>query len=483
MIFVESIDRLSRQKLLKTKSLIYDKILSKGVKIITTSDGAIYQDHEDPNEVFKQDLMISLIAQRSNEESRIKSVRRKSAWYKAKSDITRPFNAHNPPYGIIYNNDKNCFEIDTDKQKELVELFTLLRDFGIKETVKRLSENKNYRVWNNKLITNLFEYRYVLGLYKSQKRENGKKVFVEFIENYYPQLVSNLLFDQAKAAMTERRTKRLFGGREKYSVNVFRHCLKCDYCGETLILEKQINPQKKTYYYVQCAKNRNISKSCPQPRIRFDWIVSVVMRQVAYAHSVAVFGEVNDNLPQGLSEHIHKTNELFLGLLSKEKISKINKETEVLKEELSKKQARYDILKNQLEAFLTLDNDNLHIDPLLAQKLSLMSKEIADIKLNLDKLFLQEKEENAKLGDDSIFDFAELLKTEKGRIQINNYLIKNDIQLRVVASKTDENDDSVRVDFYKENIFYMSYNSEFTRKKPIFGFSGHYDLTELMTEI
>lgn len=489
MIFCESIDRLSRQKLLKTKSLIYDKILSKGVKIITTSDGAIYQDHEDPNEVFKQDLMISLIAQRANEESRIKSIRRKSAWNKAKSDISRPFNAHNPPYGIIYNSDKNCFEIDLEKQKELIELFTLLQDFGIKETIKRLNDNKNYRVWNNKLITNLFEYRYVLGLYKSQKRENGKKVFVEFIENYYPQLVPNILFDQAEKAMKERKVNKQYGVREENNINIFRHCLKCDYCGKTLILERQVNSQKKTYFYFNCASNRNISNSCPQSRFRFDYVFCALLKKIEWDLKLkklvySALDQFDESEVDSADKAVNEIENLFLNLFSKDKANNFKKQIDQLSEELSKKKHKYEILKNQLEAFLNDDVEDL--DPFLSKKLSSISVEIKELENQISSIEILSKEETSGLSYSSVYEFIDSFSEEKGRLKINNYFIKNGISFRARFSINKigsyiSND--LLLKFYKNSEYITEHKMSFEKKNPIFKYYEYNDITNIATDI
>lgn len=498
VIFVESIDRLSRQKLLKTKSLLYDKILSKGVKIITTSDGAIYQDHDDPNEVFKQDLMISLIAQRSWEESRIKSLRRSSAWKKAKSDTSKPFNAHNPPYGIIYNKDKNCFEIDKEKQTELVEIFTLLKNYGIKETLTRAIKNPKYRKWTNKLITNLFDTKYVLGFYKSQKRENGKKIFVEFVENYYPQLISNVMFDQAKSAMTERKTNNLSGYRSEGEINIFRHSIKCQKCGSTMIFEKQINRVGKTFYYYNCQSNREVKGSCVQQRFRFDWLFAVVYKLLS---SVSIWkklldksadNELNEENRLDIESQYNLTSDLFLSLVSKDGLRDINNEINDIKEDLSKKQHKYNSLENQLNAFMNDDSD-LELNPLIVKLLSQTRNEINTLNHRLDALSLLLIERKEGLNLQSQYDFLELFKTEIGRVKINNHFIKNKISITVETFKSPTKftapfdfNDYLKVRFYKSGKFIIDKTMAFKIKKPLlatFMDEEYKDITDIITDI
>jgi DNA invertase Pin-like site-specific DNA recombinase len=69
-VFVESIDRLSRQKMRLSKDLVYT-ILDRGVTLVTTIDGQMYSRAKDGME---QDIMLSVIAQRAHEESKTKSI-------------------------------------------------------------------------------------------------------------------------------------------------------------------------------------------------------------------------------------------------------------------------------------------------------------------------------------------------------------------------------------------------------------------------
>ena len=80
-VFVESIDRLSRQRLLQAKELV-NGILEKGIILVTTIDNQRYEKASEKNGIddLSQDILLSVIAKRAHEESRTKSVRRLSAW-------------------------------------------------------------------------------------------------------------------------------------------------------------------------------------------------------------------------------------------------------------------------------------------------------------------------------------------------------------------------------------------------------------------
>ncbi|MGZ0783157.1 recombinase family protein [Pseudomonas saponiphila] len=216
-IFVESIDRLSRQRLLQAKELV-NGILEKGVILITTIDGQRYEKPNETNRIddLQQDILLSVIAKRAYEESKTKSVRRKSAWNRAKKLAEEEkviFNAHNPPYGIRYNKELNCFEIEEEEAQEIRDFFESLKYVGVSLSIKKLNAYSK-RKWSSRNIKHLIDTKYVLGAYMAQRRdENKKKVFERYIENYYPQIVSYELFNEAIAAMKHRAQRKNYGNQ------------------------------------------------------------------------------------------------------------------------------------------------------------------------------------------------------------------------------------------------------------------------------
>ncbi|MEW3673662.1 zinc ribbon domain-containing protein, partial [Pseudomonas aeruginosa] len=113
--------------------------------------------------------------------------------------------------------------------------------------------------------------KYVLGAYMAQRRdENKKKVFERYIENYYPQIVSYELFNEAIAAMKNRAQRKNYGNQSVGSLNFFRHSIKCEYCQASMLFEKQTNPKGIVYPYFQCYTRKELKNGCDQPRFRFD---------------------------------------------------------------------------------------------------------------------------------------------------------------------------------------------------------------------
>ena len=79
-LLVESMDRLSRQKVLKAFSQFIE-ILNAGIAVVTLSDGEIFRATDDGNNFDFAKLIISIVYMaRANDESEMKSRRSRAAW-------------------------------------------------------------------------------------------------------------------------------------------------------------------------------------------------------------------------------------------------------------------------------------------------------------------------------------------------------------------------------------------------------------------
>ncbi|WP_248763647.1 recombinase family protein [Pseudomonas sp. 13-2922] len=269
-LVVESIDRITRQRVLDGVELLQG-ILKNGVKIYTTIDLRCYS-YEDPAKDFENLIMISLIAKRANEESEIKSKRRKSAWNKAKlaaSESGKKFNVHNPPYGYCYDAETDKFVIVEEEASEIRMIFELLKTMGVSNATRRVNTNSK-RKWTGRQVSLMIESKYPLGMLMSQKRnENGKKIFIEYIEDYYPKIITQTAFNEAVVSMRNRKDRKHYGNTTIGSTNIFRHVIKCADCGETMMFEKQTNQKGILYPYFNCFTRKELKGQCDQ-RFRFD---------------------------------------------------------------------------------------------------------------------------------------------------------------------------------------------------------------------
>jgi len=450
-VFVESIDRLSRQKMRLSKDLVYT-ILDRGITLITTIDGQMYSRDKDGME---QDILLSVIAQRAHEESKTKSIRRKSAWSRAKKlaeEESIIFNAHNPPYGIRYNTEHKCFEINEEEAQEIRDIFESLKYVGVSLSIKKLNAYSK-RKWTNRNIKHLIDTKYVLGAYMAQRRdENKNKVFERYIENYYPQIVSYELFNEAIVAMKNRAHRKNYGNQTIGSLNIFRHSIKCDSCNASMLFEKQTNPKGVVYPYFQCYTRKELKKGCDQPRFRFDLAFGLFLELIYQSTTDEDFEahpwQNEDPTPNRLREWItresgmkyslpteedianEKQAENFRGLLikllsNKENQTQDNKKLFELNNLLLEQVSYRENLVKSFAGFTSgiIPKEFLETVSKTEKTISDLEQELAQLKtlINIKKTTISIYSEN---------DIIDLYKTEKGRLKINEFFIANDISFR-----------------------------------------------------
>ena len=456
-IFVESIDRLSRQKMRLSKELVYS-ILDRGVTLVTTIDGQMYSRNKDGME---QDIMLSVISTRAHEESKTKSVRRKSAWNRAKKladDEKAIFNGHNPPYGISYNKEENRFEIVEDEAQEIRDIFESLKYVGVSLTIRKINAYAK-RKWTNKNIHLLLQTKYVLGSYMAQRRdENKNKVFERFIENYYPQIVSYELFNEALEAMKLRAHRKHYGNQTVGSLNIFRHSIKCDCCNASMLFEKQTNPKGVCYGYFHCFTRKELKTNCNQPRFRFDLAYGLFLELVYQAttkedfdvhpwQSMELEEEKRDRdyvtigestrlymaTPEDneIEEKIESFRELLVSLLSnKQRQATDNKKLVELRNALLEQKSYKD---NLMKSFAGFTNGIIPQEFLAV--VSSTELKINEIEGELSKLQAEMNTRKTSINIYSENDVIELYSTEEGRLKINQFFIANDIVFRFSFEK------------------------------------------------
>lgn len=424
-IFVESIDRLSRQRLLQAKELV-NGILEKGIVLITTIDGQRYEKPNDHNGIddLQQDILLSVIAKRAYEESKTKSVRRKSAWNRAKKlaeEEQQIFNGHNPPYGIRYDKEHNRFEIVEEEAKEIRDIFESLKYVGVSLSIKKVNAYAKRR-WTNRNIKIMLDTKYVLGSYMAQRRdENRKKVFERYIEGYYPQIVSHELFNEAVSAMKSRAHRKHYGNQTVGSLNIFRHSIKCSNCNASMLFEKQKNPKGVIYPYFQCFTRKELKSGCDQPRFRFDLAFGVFLELVRFATTSSETIDYSDWDKEGESVgSFQKT--LFKLLTSTVKDKALEQKISQVKNLLLEQKNYQDNINKSFEAF----KDGI-IPIAFIKKASETETKIESLEKELAELNAEHSTRSISLNVHSYNDIIDLYRTETGRQKINKFFISNNI--------------------------------------------------------
>ncbi|HEQ1926088.1 TPA: recombinase family protein [Pseudomonas aeruginosa] len=447
-IFVESIDRLSRQRLLQTKDLVYG-ILKKGVSIVTTIDGYVYR-LRDEKDALHQDIMLSVISTRAHEESSTKSTRRKSAWKKAKEDAEKGivFNPNRLPYGVLYDEESNSLVVDKEAQKEFEFIFENLKRQGVTSTIKKVNQFSKIN-WTQARLKDIFETKYVLGFYMSNKKVDGKLIFDRFIENYYPKIIEPTLFLEAKEAMTNRKVKRHSGRVTEDNINIFRHSCFCARCGKSLVFMNNFNSKGRRYFYTTCSQN--IENGSCKNRYRYDLAVKLffdIMQEFDRLNSKKVNLEPIDidqykNLDEATLKEIESVNKSLEAIdegsagvislakrfidLSKEKVMADRKTKKKIKE-LTDKKNLLEISVSNLNKSIEVITNGI-IPASVMKKLSEEEAKLQELKEEIEKLTISDGVvKGQKMEFTSLNQAIKFFKNEEGRLSIINFLTSNNIK-------------------------------------------------------
>ncbi len=255
-LLVESLDRLSRQEVLRSLSLFVE-IINAGVNIVTLTDNRVYTREK----VDVPDLIISLtIMSRAHEESRTKSQRVRAAWANKRANAnTKPLTKWCPAW-LKLSADRSRYEVNPGRAAVVRAIFedtaSGLGNFAI---TRRLNLNgvPTFGVshgWHNSYIAKIIANRAVLGEFQpSITGPDGKRTPVgEPISNYFPRIIEDDLFYRAQAGRAERRVSGK-GRKGQYLTNIFSGLAFCAYCNGRMRLDRK-GPKSGTYLVCEPAR-------------------------------------------------------------------------------------------------------------------------------------------------------------------------------------------------------------------------------------
>ncbi|HGN1368801.1 TPA: recombinase family protein [Pseudomonas aeruginosa] len=418
-LVVESIDRLTRQRVLVGVELI-QKLLMRGIKLYTTIDKKLYEV-SDPSRDLETLLLISVIAKRANEESETKSIRRKSAYKKAKdaaAESGKIFNKLTPPYGVTYDENQQKFVENKEEADDIRSIFNLLKNFGVDETCRRINQTSK-RVWTNKSVFILIKNKMPLGtlaVYSRFKNDGKeKRVFERYIENYYPQIVSDFDFYSALKAMQDRKKDRVAGRYTLNNFNIFKKVVFCQICGSSMICTKT-NVRSKIgnggYTYLTC-KNKIETGNCSSKRIRFEYAFGGLLE----------LNEMTKLMKSAVSTQektAYGTASLFqtIAHFKNEKL----KDTKVISEKIK----ALSIIENQFSNLTSSLNYDEKIPSFIINKLSDLEEKIENLKKEIS-ILNDANEEKIIITQSTSSEIYNLFKTEDGRIKLNKFFVENKI--------------------------------------------------------
>ena len=340
-----------------------------------------------------------------------------------------PFNAHNPPYGLRYDPEENRFEIVEDEAIEIKKIFEGLKYEGVSNTLKKVNLTSK-RKWSRKTVHLMLTSRYPIGTLMSQKRDGKTKVFERYIENYYPAILTHKEFQDALQAMKQRGKVKDYGRNTEGYLNIFKHCVKCAVCGQSLMFEKSMNKKGIKYGYFHCWTRKETLSHCDVPRFRFDFAFGTLLQLVKQltceedfdAHPWA--SEMPADYDSTLADdeiNIENFGNQFLSLFSKSTATEAVK-TEFYKaeNELAKAKSIYENLTASFSQF-----SDGRIPSFFIKQMSDAEQAYENAKADVDALSVQIDNAESSLEIYSYKDIIDLYSSDEGRLKLNYFFKSN----------------------------------------------------------
>ncbi len=217
-LVVEKLDRISRQDIETAIGLILG-LIACGVEIHTVMDQQIYRKG-------KMDLtrfIISIVSlSRGHEESLTKSKRLSAAWIKKREHAHKQILTRVCPGWLKANEDLSGFEVIPERAALVREIFELTAAGHNKAKIAAILNDRKEPVWDtgrkskpvrwyDTFINNLLTGRAVLGELKTCNLVGGlRKYDYPPIQDYYPKIISEELWNRASTSNAARRRQRAY---------------------------------------------------------------------------------------------------------------------------------------------------------------------------------------------------------------------------------------------------------------------------------
>lgn len=289
VLLIESLDRLSRDRILEAQSLFL-QIVSAGVTIVTLIDQRSYS-RESLN-ANPTDMIISLvIMMRANEESSTKSSRLRAIAAAVREDPNVAFHGGQCPGWLKPNNTRTGYEVIPERAEVVRRIFreavagrglqTIARDLN-KEAVPLFGRgNQRGKLWQRALIRHLLYTPLVIGDYTPHRGEvvNGKIRFMPTAtkHGYYPAIVDRNDWEFLRSRREAWSEHYQCGKRATTLVaNVLSRLCKCPKCGRPMVMIRDDNPDNR---YLVCMAWRE-ARQCSNEWVRYPEIEAVFIRDV-----------------------------------------------------------------------------------------------------------------------------------------------------------------------------------------------------------
>lgn len=285
-LYVENIDRLTREVMFDALKMILFGLLEHGVGLVTyddmTMEEIIYTEDS-----INSGLINKLIGEinRAHSESKRKSLIAKSNWQNKRSMIRehKIVTTHRPAWlEVVKDEDGNKikFRLIPKAAATIQMIFDLkLQGMGKQAMAKKLNQQAPWKtpvnkkgkggIWSPNYIQKILQSRAVMGEFQPCKVINRKQVpDGEMIPDYYPQVITPDIFHAVQKRFQKNKGK---GGKTGKANNLFVSMAKCPYCGGVMAYR-----DSKRAYLV--CYNGQMKVKCQRHSIRYDEVEGLILR-------------------------------------------------------------------------------------------------------------------------------------------------------------------------------------------------------------
>lgn len=272
-LIVESLDRLSREEILPAHTLFLS-IVQSGINLVTLTDRRVYSA-KTTNLV---DMITSLvIMERAHEESKTKGLRVGAAWKqkRVRASQGQPMTARCPAW-LRLATDRQTYEVIPDRAEIVRQIFAdSAGGLGMYSIATRLNKAGvlafvGENGWHRSYVAKTLANRAVLGEFQPHVKIDGRRVpDGEPIAEYFPAIVSEELFFQAKHGRSQRIAGGAGSGRKGPGyTNLFTGLARCAYCKKTIAFENKGSGTRGGSYLVCSDAQRGLG--CEAARWRYQ---------------------------------------------------------------------------------------------------------------------------------------------------------------------------------------------------------------------
>lgn len=298
-LLVESLDRLSRQEVLKSLS-IFTAIINAGITIVTLADGRTYTaDKTD----FAELILSIAVMSRAHEESRTKSYRGTAAWAHKRSQASLLKMTALCPGWLRLSEDRSQYVVIPERADIVRSIFDdCAAGIGSYSIARRLNNAKippfgRSAGWQTSYVSKLLTSKAVIGEFQPHRLVNCRRVPEGApTANYFPRIVDDDLFYRAQTERSLRRTGGAGRKGEKVS-NLFSGLAKCSYCnGSMVFINKGMGSKGGTYLVCD---NGNRGLGCEKVLWRYEDFESTFLSFVDEIDVKSIFADEGSNSTKG----------------------------------------------------------------------------------------------------------------------------------------------------------------------------------------